>query len=225
MFRSHYAPRRGNFPEPRLLEVRARARAPVVPVLLPLARVVLGIALAAPACSGSARAVRLPVPAGSPEVFRISCDKRISACRDKAEEVCAGSYDVLETTGASIEPERVSSAPGPRSTGPRYQQAKWLGQMVITCGEPRVADAAAEQSPTKSAEPASSAQPAPLLANEQACVPGVTQACLGPGACRGAQACLVDGRGYGACDCGSSPGKAEQRADPESLSGDAGAAQ
>jgi hypothetical protein len=35
------------------------------------------------------------------------------------------------------------------------------------------------------------------------CVPGATQACLGPGACQGAQACRDDGSGYGSCDCGS----------------------
>lgn len=35
------------------------------------------------------------------------------------------------------------------------------------------------------------------------CTPGQTQVCLGPGRCDGAQACLSDGSGYSACDCGS----------------------
>ena len=39
----------------------------------------------------------------------------------------------------------------------------------------------------------------------KACVPGATQACLGPGACKGAQACRDDGSGYGPCDCGNAP--------------------
>jgi hypothetical protein len=212
MLRSHYAPRRGNSPEPRLPEVGPRARALGLAGFRAIARVALAIALgtlAAPACSGSA------------EIFRISCDKRISTCRDKAEEVCGGEYEVLETTGASIEPERVSSAPGPRSTGPRYQQAKWVGQMVVSCGEPPVPDPALVDAAGKQ-EP--SAQPAPPLGDGQLCVPGVTQACLGPGACRGAQACLVDGRGYGACDCGSTL-RAEPRADREASPADAGATQ
>jgi hypothetical protein len=34
------------------------------------------------------------------------------------------------------------------------------------------------------------------------CTPGQTRECVGSGACRGGQACLPDGRGYGACDCG-----------------------
>ena len=35
------------------------------------------------------------------------------------------------------------------------------------------------------------------------CIPGATQLCTGVGACRGAQACLADGSGYEACDCGT----------------------
>lgn len=37
------------------------------------------------------------------------------------------------------------------------------------------------------------------------CTPGVTQACLGPGACQGVQACMSSGTGFGACDCGGNP--------------------
>ena len=35
-----------------------------------------------------------------------------------------------------------------------------------------------------------------------ACTPGATQACVGPGACAGGQACLSDGTRFGPCDCG-----------------------
>lgn len=35
------------------------------------------------------------------------------------------------------------------------------------------------------------------------CTPGSTQACIGPGACDGGQACLPDGSGYGECNCGT----------------------
>lgn len=40
------------------------------------------------------------------------------------------------------------------------------------------------------------------------CTKGETQPCTGSGACQGAQTCLDDGSGWGACDCGS-PGTAE----------------
>jgi hypothetical protein len=42
-----------------------------------------------------------------------------------------------------------------------------------------------------------------------ACTPGETQACLGPGACDGAQICLSDGSGYGDCDCGAAGTEAD----------------
>jgi hypothetical protein len=192
---------RGNTPERRSPELGLRARTAGSRPLACIA--LLAFALAGSSCSGSARAVRLPVPPGSPDLFRVSCDKRISACREKAEQVCGGSYEVLETTGASIEPERVQSS-GPRYTGPRYQRAKWLGRMVIACGK-APALTATDASFAKSADsPALGARQPSVLGAEQLCIPGVTLECLGPGACRGAQVCLADGRGYGSCDCGTS---------------------
>jgi hypothetical protein len=58
-----------------------------------------------------------------------------------------------------------------------------------------------------------SAAPPSLAAAAQRCVPNATQLCYGPGACQGAQACLPDGTGFTACDCGS--GAATSGAAPE----------
>ncbi len=41
-------------------------------------------------------------------------------------------------------------------------------------------------------------------AKTSACRPGETQKCFGAGACVGGQSCLVDGSGFGPCDCGFS---------------------
>ena len=158
------------------------------------------VALSA-ACSSGARSVRLPALSPSDEIYRISCEDSIQVCRDEAAEVCAGKYDVLETAGAPVVPPRVTSAPGPASTGPKYQRAKWIGQMVIACGTApasrtaNVSEAARENPPPGASRP--------TVPPDRLCIPGVTQECLGPGACRGAQACLSDGNGYGPCDCGS----------------------
>ena len=35
----------------------------------------------------------------------------------------------------------------------------------------------------------------------KACTPNATQLCYGPGACKGAQACLADGSGFSQCAC------------------------
>lgn len=159
------------------------------------------LAIASPwACSRGARAVRLPALQGDEEIYRITCDEDIQPCREKALELCGGVYQVLETAGAPVAPRRITTAPGPASTGPRYQRLKWVGQMVIACGDaPPPVEAARSMSELPVEEPL----PRPALSPGQVCVPGATQECLGPGACRGAQACLTDGRGYGSCDCGS----------------------
>lgn len=39
-----------------------------------------------------------------------------------------------------------------------------------------------------------------------ACVPGESQECVGPGACKGGQVCTPDGTGFGPCDCGGGGG-------------------
>ena len=152
-------------------------------------------------CSREARAVRLPSDPGT-ELYRVSCRSAIDPCREKAAALCGGKYEVLQNAGAPVEPPRVSSAPGPRSTGSRYQRPDWVGELVIACGSHQRAEAAAE--PTLSAATtAAAAQIERAPAHDQLCVPGVTQLCLGPAACRGAQACLADGRGWGSCDCGT----------------------
>jgi hypothetical protein len=181
--------RPGIFPEPT-----ARAALPYV----------LCLGLALPGCSRDARAVRLPALQADEEVYRITCAEGIELCRKKALEVCRADYEVLESTGAPVEPKRMSSAPGPSTTGPRYQRKGWQGDMVVACrtgatGAARAARAENANAPTEE-------RSRPALAADQVCVPGATLECLGPAACRGAQACLTSGRGYGACDCGTQGG-------------------
>lgn len=187
---------------PRLSGLRS-ATSPERRALWPALFVALIGMTSAWACSNSAHAVRLPALQADEEIYRITCDKSIEPCREKARELCAGVYQVLETAGAPIKPPRITTAPGPASTGPRYQRMKWVGRMVIACGDaaptPR---SALEHSGNREPSTATDA-PRPALAPGQVCIPGATQECLGAGACRGAQACLMDGRGYGPCDCGT----------------------
>jgi hypothetical protein len=49
--------------------------------------------------------------------------------------------------------------------------------------------------------PPAQPQPEPAPAPAWRCVPAATQACVGPGACPGGQACLPDGLSWGACQC------------------------
>lgn len=80
-----------------------------------------------------------------------------------------------------------------------------LGDASETCElvyVPPSSSAATEAAP----EP----MPAPATANS-VCVPGVTQECVGPAACKGGQQCREDGSGFSDCDCGTpvSPGVVE----------------
>lgn len=157
-------------------------------------------------CSSGARSVRLSALSPGDEIYRVSCEASIRACREEASDVCRGSYEVLESTGAPIQPQRVTSAPGPASTGPRYQRLKWVGQMVIACGRATPPSSAGAEHPPLDEAPGAGVE---LRAPDRSCTPGVTQECLGPGACRGAQACLAEGNGYGPCDCGNASTQAQ----------------
>jgi hypothetical protein len=53
------------------------------------------------------------------------------------------------------------------------------------------------------APPAPAAAPAPAPKPAPACVPGSTQACIGPAGCTGGQACNAAGTGFDPCNCGS----------------------
>jgi hypothetical protein len=185
--------------------------------------VVLSLVAFTGACSRSASAVRLPTLSPDEEIYRISCEDSIQACRDQAVETCAGRYEVLEATGAPVEPPRVTSAPGPASTGPRYQRLGWVGQLVVACGT-RVTDLRTpSEAASSGAAPTAAGPGAASSPGDRLCIPGLTQECLGPGACRGAQACSADGNGYGPCDCGERLGTGKTREpSPSTPMGDAG---
>lgn len=178
-------------------------RSAISPELRRLVRAVsiaLSCASSGLACSGSARAVRLQALQADEEIYRITCEKSIEPCREKAVELCGGVYQVLETAAGPIAPPRITTAPGPASTGPRYARPKWVGHLVIACGS---VPSGPVRSLSRATPTQTDAPGAVAMEPGQACIPGVTQECLGAGACRGAQACMMDGRGYGPCDCGT----------------------
>jgi hypothetical protein len=160
-------------------------------------------AAAGSACSSGVNAVQMQPSRPGALQFRVECAKNVSRCRDKALEVCGGEYEILQSSGRAVEPERITTAPGPVSTGPNFAPPTWQGELIVECGRRH-----AEPQQPVSGEPPAPAASAPIEASValgpgQVCVPGVTQLCLGPAACRGAQSCLADGKGFGACDCGN----------------------
>lgn len=87
----------------------------------------------------------------------------------------------------------------PPAYGPREQEV-WSTPPDAPSAAPASAPAQAESSSAPPAELEPSSEPAPA---ERICSPGVTQECVGPGGCRGGQACLPDGMLWSPCDCGT----------------------
>jgi hypothetical protein len=115
--------------------------------------------------------------------YRLDCKEPLAKCLAVIEQVCADGYELLR------------AHENRRFYGPNeYNQPVVTSEVVARCGKPG----------QTTAEPAArgdgGAAPKP---GAQACVPGATQACVGPAACRGGQQCLADGTAFGPCDCGA----------------------
>jgi hypothetical protein len=165
----------------------------------------------APAHSGPGRSVVLSedsAPSGYVEVQNVSA-KSGKGCgvfgdvgsREAAEQLLR---DAAAKLGASY--VRVTSVESPR---PNHQ---CIEHEYSISGVAYRSPAAAEPVPPASSSPAvaaaaaaSAAPAATPPASPRVCVPGGTQACLGAGACQGAQACRDDASGFLPCDCGTPP--------------------
>jgi hypothetical protein len=151
----------------------------------------LALSLVAPlACSRGGES-----PAKQPDgSYRLSCTGALSDCLQRAERLCrdqgyvvAEARDVMELlgheSGESQVPIRKSDA-------------------IIYCNDGRPRERpmieVKRDTPVTTLTPAAP-PPAPAAL---ACVPGTTQACVGPGGCSGGQACASDGSRYEVCDCG-----------------------
>ena len=129
--------------------------------------------------------------------LRLQCETSLPECLVRAEEACNGTrYKVL----AAVDRHDYRGSPSTLS-----ESESRAAEAIVRCGHRGRSLGSDEETKlpplagTCAEAPAKVATPAPV------CVPGTTQECLGPGACRGAQACLADRNGYSNCDCGSAP--------------------
>ncbi len=153
-------------------------------------------------CSPSSQAFRLN-PEVSPEHYRVTCRKAFRPCERKAKEVCDGRFITLQRL-SNVPEQRPVSESDLSSTGPSQGAVSFQGELIIECGDGLSPLRLERESlpPEASNEAVAEPSEVPAAPQDVVCVPGSTQACLGPGACSGAQACGPDGRGYEACDCG-----------------------
>jgi hypothetical protein len=145
---------------------------------------------------------------------QLTCRHTLPQCLSHVDDVCKGaSYEILY----AIDTQRIYGSPSSNEVESRTSQAvvhclglhqEPMGEAVA--GASLIAAASASAKP-KAAPSASGAAPplapaaptAPAVPATRTCVPGATQACVGPAACSGGQACLPDGSAFGACDCGA----------------------
>jgi hypothetical protein len=158
----------------------------------------LAILLAAGVLGCSRQAVQPErLPNGT---FSFKCDEELWVCLSHVRDVCKdGPYEVLsgheEPRMHGVDESRVESHRSRaivRCLRPG-QEVKLASPAPVHA--PRVVHAV----PGKPLPPRAP-RPTPV---PRACVPGATQACVGPAACTGGQACVADGSGFGPCDCGS----------------------
>jgi hypothetical protein len=147
-------------------------------------RAVLVVFALVAACA-TQRVGRTNLPDGS---FKLQCPKALADClTDLTRDICRDyGYDVVR--GHEVV-ERIGVEP--------VNSINVSSVAIVRCrssGALIVRDDVAPSAPKKAA-----------AATPGRCFPGSTQACLGPGACKGAQTCVADGSSFGACDCGSTP--------------------
>lgn len=126
-------------------------------------------------------------------LYHLKCSETLQSCLGEAANLCKQTsfvvlrgYDERDYKGRSDVPEAIPASEALIACGPR----RGWGELEKVRLEPLAkACAKGEPGPTAAAAPVN------------ACTPGASQACVGPGGCKGGQACLPDGSALGPCDC------------------------
>ena len=146
--------------------------------------------LLAAACSHAAGSPARQADGG----YTLSCKGPLSDCLHYAERLCrdagytvAEARDVRDVLGGDSGQSKVVVE---KSDATVYCGTHAPRPPIELKREPEPVAVAAAPAPPKGAP---------------VCVPGASQACIGPAGCSGGQACSADGSHFEACDCGSTP--------------------
>lgn len=143
--------------------------------------------------------------------YSLSCKGPLSDCLRHAERLCRDDgYTVTEgrdirdlaghASGQSqvlIEKSNATIYCGSHATRAPIELKREAPLEPVAAAAP-APPTPAPAPPSSTAPPAGASAPAPAAA----CVPGSTQACVGPAGCSGGQPCKADGTGYEPCNCG-----------------------
>jgi hypothetical protein len=116
---------------------------------------------------------------------KVSCELSMDECVRRAQDLCRNQrYRIIDGTSET----RLRDAPP-------FERAYHTSRLHFECtddgGKPLI---------SLGSTPAAPAEVKPPVA--RSCATGETRVCVGAAACKGGQACLADGSGFGPCDCG-----------------------
>lgn len=133
-------------------------------------------------------------------IYHVRCRDKLQRCLDEVETLCRRYRYVVLRAFDDPEPSGVQyPTPGEQTA---FLQ-EHTSEAFIRCGQKQPWG---EDSPMKRlrADPLGDQAPAAAAPTPSpVCVPGASQACVGPNGCSGGEACLADGSGFGPCDCGT----------------------
>jgi hypothetical protein len=129
--------------------------------------------------------------------LKITCQLSMDECLRRVQDQCKNQrYRIHEGTSET----RLRDAPP-------FERAYHTSRLHLTCND----DGADVLLSIDSAKP----KPPSSAPKATVCSTGQTRECVGAAACKGGQACLPDGSGFGPCDCGDQTPKAPaSAADP-----------
>jgi hypothetical protein len=118
--------------------------------------------------------------------WSFQCELGMDECVRRVQENCPNQrYRILEGSSET----RMRDAPP-------FERAYHTSRLHLVCN-----DSGADAVPAVDGSKANAAPSVPA-ATAKLCSKGETRECVGVGACKGGQACLPDGTGYGSCECG-----------------------
>lgn len=117
--------------------------------------------------------------------IKVTCELSMDECVRRAQDLCTNQrYRIID--GASE--TRLRDAPP-------FERAYHTSRLHFECtddgGKALISLDSKPAPPTETKPPAA-----------RSCATGETRVCVGAAACKGGQACLADGSGFGPCDCG-----------------------
>jgi hypothetical protein len=121
--------------------------------------------------------------------IKVTCELSMDECVRRAQDLCRNErYRIIDGTSET----RLRDAPP-------FERAYHTSRLHLECtddgGKALISLDSSAPVPAPASAPAKPAAP-------RVCAAGETRVCVGAAACKGGQACLADGSGFGPCDCG-----------------------